>query len=132
VRRIVGETLIAAYINDYLITGQLLQIVKPNDPHLSKILLGIINSKLIAYFFIKKYNKQDLVFPEIRIYELSSLPIKIPANKSDLEKLVDQILTVKKSHPNADTTILEQQIDQLVYELYGLTEAEIKIVEGKI
>ncbi|WRH66908.1 MAG: hypothetical protein RSE13_26075 [Planktothrix sp. GU0601_MAG3] len=48
-----------------------------------------------------------------------------------LEKLVDQIITAKKSNPNADTTILEQQIDQLVYELYGLTEAEIKIVEGK-
>ncbi|MFM6205596.1 hypothetical protein, partial [Planktothrix sp.] len=70
------------------------------------------------------------VFPEIRIYELSSLPIKIPPNKSDFEKLVDQILTAKKSNPNADTTILEQQIDQLVYELYGLTEEEIKIVEG--
>lgn len=130
VRRIVGKTLIAAYINDDLITGQLLQIVKPKDPNLSKIVLGIINSKLIAYFFRKKYNKQDLVFPEIRIYELSSLPIKIPANKSDLEKLVDQILTAKKLNPNTDTKILEQQIDQLVYELYGLTEEEITMVEG--
>jgi len=36
---------------------------------------------------------------------------------------------VKKSIPAADTSSLEKEIDQLVYELYGLTEEEIKIVE---
>ncbi len=130
VRRIVGETLIATYLDEDLITGQLLQIVKPENPNLSKILLGIINSKLIAYYFRKKYNKQDIVFPEIRIYELFSLPIKIPENQSIFFKYIDKIIVAKKLYPNADTTTLEQQIDQLVYQLYGLTEAEIKIVEG--
>ncbi len=33
--------------------------------------------------------------------------------------------------PQADTSKLEAEIDQLVYQLYGLTEEEIKIVEGK-
>lgn len=33
--------------------------------------------------------------------------------------------------PNADTSALEKQIDQMVYELYGLTDDEIAIVEGK-
>jgi hypothetical protein len=47
-------------------------------------------------------------------------------------KLVDQILSTKKSNPTADTCALENEIDQLVYELYGLTEEEIKIVEGVI
>jgi adenine-specific DNA-methyltransferase len=31
----------------------------------------------------------------------------------------------------ADTTAWEREIDALVYALYGLTEEEIKIVEGK-
>ena len=31
--------------------------------------------------------------------------------------------------PQADTTALEREIDRLVYDLYGLTEDEIKIVE---
>lgn len=35
----------------------------------------------------------------------------------------------KKSNPQADTTDLEREIDRLVYDLYGLTEDEIKIVE---
>jgi len=33
------------------------------------------------------------------------------------------------TNPQAGTTALEAKIDQLVYELYGLTEEEIKIVE---
>ena len=44
--------------------------------------------------------------------------------------LVDQILSAKKQNPEADTSHLEKQIDQLVYKLYNLTEEEIKIIES--
>jgi hypothetical protein len=37
----------------------------------------------------------------------------------------------KKGDPNADTSALEKQIDEMVYALYGLTPDEIAIVEGK-
>jgi hypothetical protein len=30
-----------------------------------------------------------------------------------------------------DTSALEREIDRIVYDLYGLTEGEIAIVEGK-
>lgn len=43
--------------------------------------------------------------------------------------LVDQILAAKKANPQADTTDLEKQIDQLVYILYNLTPAEIETIE---
>lgn len=36
------------------------------------------------------------------------------------------------SSETTDTTEWEKQIDQKVYELYGLTEDEIKVVEGKV
>ncbi len=42
------------------------------------------------------------------------------------------ILTVKKANPQADTSKLEKEIDVLVYELYGLTEEEIQIVEESV
>ena len=35
----------------------------------------------------------------------------------------------KKYNPSADTSALESEIDRLVYQLYGLTDEEIKIVE---
>lgn len=51
---------------------------------------------------------------------------KIKTNRT----LVDHIFAVKKANPLADTTAEENEIDRLVYRLYGLTEDEIAIVEG--
>lgn len=39
-------------------------------------------------------------------------------------------MEIMRAHPGMDTTALEREIDRLVYELYGLTGEEIKIVEG--
>src|SRR5207245_1022966 len=115
----------------------------------SKFLLAVLNSSLLAYYFKKKYNRQDKTFPEIRIYELASLPIRsldpsVPPDKTRHDKivsLVEQMLSAKKQLAAAQSDKdkdfytnrcdgLDRQIDALVYELYGLTEDEIKIVEG--
>lgn len=45
--------------------------------------------------------------------------------------LVDMVMATKKKDSNADTSALESEIDQLVYKLYGLTDDEIAIVEGR-
>lgn len=147
VRRIVGETLIATYINKELVTGQLLQIVKPFESADTKFLLGIINSNLLAFYFRKKYNRQDKTFPEIRIYELASLPIKKvdKANqplKIEIEKLVSQLLKLNQEKTEAKLATqvsqlqgrigyCEDRINEIVYQLYDLTDEEIKIVQGR-
>jgi hypothetical protein len=92
-----------------------------------KQLLGILNSKLINYFFLLNYNNKDIYG-----YQLQSIPIAQSKNDNRLSTLVDKILEIKKQDPNADTTALESQIDQLVYELYELTEEEIAIVENSV
>ena len=51
--------------------------------------------------------------------------------KRKIERLVIDIQGMKKIDPKADASALEAQIDALVYELYGLTEEEIAIVEGR-
>ncbi len=43
----------------------------------------------------------------------------------------ERMLAAKRANPQADTSPLEREIDELVYQLYGLTEEEIEIVEGK-
>jgi type II restriction/modification system DNA methylase subunit YeeA len=59
------------------------------------------------------------------------LPLIIPSSEKQqvVITLVNQILDQKSANPNADTSALENQIDQLVYQLYDLTEEEIKIIE---
>jgi len=43
----------------------------------------------------------------------------------------NKTMTAKSVDLQADTSALEGEIDQLVYQLYGLSEDEVKIVEGK-
>lgn len=93
----------------------------------SKLLLALINSRLVNHYF-KFYNQTN----HVPIGEIKQVPVPdLSAVKSEpLVKLVDQILAAKRKNPSADTSALEREIDQQVYALYGLTPEEIKIVEG--
>ena len=44
---------------------------------------------------------------------------------------VNEILNIKNKNSNADISEIEGEIDKIVYELYDLSEEEIKIIEGK-
>jgi type II restriction/modification system DNA methylase subunit YeeA len=89
-------------------------------------------------------------FPRLSVADLKQLPIRTidfsnPKEKSQhdsIVKLVEQMLDAKRKLAAAKTdaevnrhellcSSLDRQIDEAVYELYGLTEEEIKIVEGK-
>jgi len=92
-----------------------------------KYLLTILNSHLINIWY--KNFDTDI---EIKLASVRQIPIpKISKEKQQIFiALADKILTAKKSDPKADTSALETECDRLIYQLYGLTEAEIKIVEG--
>ncbi len=59
------------------------------------------------------------------------IPNISPAEQKPFELLVNKIIDAKRINPQADTFIMEREIDQLVYKLYDLTPEEIKIVEGE-
>jgi hypothetical protein len=92
-----------------------------------RFVLGLMNSALFDFLF-RHINSNT----QVSAGELNSLPFPKPNQKSEEEviKLVDRILAAKKANPAADTSTLEAEIDQLVYQLYGLTAEEIAIVEG--
>jgi hypothetical protein len=98
-----------------------------------KFLLAILNSSLIDYFMHKIASTKQGGFYEYKPVYLYQLPIAKASIelKHIVESKVSQILEAKKADPKADTSVLEKEIDQLVYGLYGLTEEEISIVEGE-
>jgi adenine-specific DNA-methyltransferase len=108
-------------------------ITQNNDNNLSlKYLLALLNSKLLDYYHYLLNPEKGEALAEIKKENVAKLPIKVITDQQQKPfiKLVDQILKIKQSDPNADTSQLEREIDLLVYELYGLTEEEIKIVEA--
>jgi len=97
-----------------------------------KYLTGLLNSKLIEFWLRHKGKMQGSNF-QLDKEPLLNIPI-IKANieiENKISEIVSKIISEKHSIPTADITALETEIDQLVYELYGLTEEEIKIVEGE-
>lgn len=96
-------------------------------------LLAIANSKLL-WWFLKTTG--DTLQGDARTFKTNYLnPYPLPKivldnDENKISEKVKQVLELKKQDASADTTALENQIDQLVYKLYGLTEEEIKIVEN--
>jgi hypothetical protein len=110
--------------------------------------LGLLNSKLLGFLWVERFYDQRGTFPKIKGTYLKLLPIgRLATNPADVEKhdrmvsLVDKMLSLvpkrrTEANPQAAAQLdaqiaaTDRQIDRLVYDLYGLTEEEIALVEG--
>jgi len=97
-----------------------------------KFLVAVLNSKLCnkeLFRLSPKTGTGDLI---ISVQALNPLRVPIPNEKQDQEicELLDKIIEIKKQIPLAYSTDLENQIVQLVYQLYELTEEDIAIIEN--
>jgi adenine-specific DNA-methyltransferase len=95
-------------------------------------LLSILNSNLMKFIFSKIGVMTAGGAYTLKKSTIEEFPIKIISEEQQQPfiALVDQILVKKASNPEADTSQEETEIDRLVYELYGLTEEEIAVVEA--
>jgi hypothetical protein len=150
-RRLVNrrQRLMATLVWDTFITNKNLYSILCEDKVSDiRVILGILNSRLISYLYINQVTqatKDD--FPQVTIKDLLTLPFPLiendKARHDRMVALVDQMLELHKQLASARTDhektaiqrqidATDRQIDQLVYELYGLTEEEIKIMEETI
>lgn len=128
-----------------LLTTRSIYNTKITDKNYSpELLLGIINSTLFKFYFKQFISPETNIFPKIRIAQLKELPIpkSVPKIvKKEIESQVEKLLKFNSDKRNqtltSNSNILdgridycEQRINQLVYQLYELTEEEIKIVEA--
>jgi hypothetical protein len=106
--------------------------------------LGILNSKLLRALWIGRFYDQRQTFPKIKGTYSKQLPIAFDstdkARHKRLAGLVGKVLALtpklrrttsgseRAALQNAVTTT-DAEIDRVVYELYGLTEAAIRTVE---
>ncbi|WP_000617667.1 DUF7149 domain-containing protein [Helicobacter pylori] len=100
------------------------------------LILGVLNSKLMTYFYKKKFFPTHMQGGAFGFDTISVETLPIPQitekNQELARKITDgaeRILKVKEKDPKANTLDLEKEIDALVYQLYNLTDEEIKIIE---
>jgi len=95
-----------------------------------KYLVGLLNSRLIEFWLKNKGKMQGNNF-QLDKEPLLNIPIIKPnaTIETKISAKVNAILHLKQKNSQADTQILETEIDAMVYDLYGLTDEEIAIVE---
>jgi len=128
------------YTNEYAINDNNSMIIKVKNCEIGlKYIQGLLNSRLISFWFIHSFGKlQRKTFPQFKVKELRTFPIKTTSlsYQKQIINFANKIITIMRdedyvSNTNKQSKVYhyEKQIDQLVYKLYGLTEQEIEIVE---
>jgi len=119
-----------------------------NDSFTYYYLLGVLNSRLISWWYRRLIPEKGRAFAEVKVVNLKKLPVRTidfsnPADKANHDRMVQLVDTILKLHKDLRTAKtdheksliqrqieqIDKQIDQLVYELYGLTDKETRIVE---
>ena len=95
-----------------------------------KFLLGVMNSTFAKGFLQANRRANPRPYPD----DWKTLPI--PDVSAELQapiiELVDRILKAKAADPDAYTDDFEREIDELVYDMYGLTEEESTAIERSL
>ena len=144
-----GDSIIATYDGTAMYPEQSLYFLYNKRTDIDfRFLLGVLNSKLLTFYYraksltnkesiaqVKKVDLDQLPMPAIQISNLND-----KAKHNRMLAFVESLLTLHRQLVAAKTphekdniqrqiNATDKQIDKLVYELYGLTEEEIRIVE---
>ena len=97
-------------------------------------LLGYLNSKIASYLFAQIGSTSGVGTTRWQAFTMERLlvPRATSDKQSQIVRFVDQILSERRENPYADTSLIEQAIDRLVYRLYGLTDEEAAVIEDKL
>jgi len=145
-RQIPSKKLVVTIINEDFCIDQTVFIAKPknNDVKL-EYLLGIVASSLMSYYFKFRNEELDEVFPKVKLENFKELPIKISEKQSEIVSLVEKMLTLnqslvklkdkqtdEKDRLEKEFAEIDLKIDRLVYDVYGLTEEERRLVDEAV
>ena len=97
-----------------------------------RVVLAILNSKLINYFFQSFKQEEGRAFAQVKTVDIKNLPLAVPSAQiqKELSELADKIINTKQQDNSISTVELEDQIDRLVYDLYGLSEEDVAIISN--
>jgi type I restriction-modification system DNA methylase subunit len=143
-----GDSLIAALDGGQRLCLNNMHVLVPRGDYPDiKYVLGVINSRLMNWYYHTLNPEMGEVFAEVKKTNVDKLPILVPDSSSRsqvnshnriaqlTEKMMGIVEQAQSARTDKERTVLERQteatdrqIDKLVYELYGLTEEEIAIV----
>ena len=118
--------LIMTIVPEGMYLGHSCKYIMPNNKLPLECILGILNSKLAnAYFRCFSTNSN------VNCYEIENIPFPVIPDHQivSIKEKVMSILSEKTKDSTRNTLKTENEIDRIVYEVYGLTNAEVKIID---
>lgn len=147
-----NKRIVSTYYEDELYYSRDVIPIKVDDKSKAFLILGILNSNLVTWYHHKRNPKsQKALFPKILVSDLKKIPLPNKINwenlnnvsENEIVDLVNKMLELNIQLNDIKTPkekrLLEKQIEvsdkkinQLVYELYDLTDEEIEIIENSL
>ena len=143
-RKILGTRVVASIEKEDSVADQQVYISKCTHKHYSaSYFLGLLTSKLLAFLIRLRFDETNQAFPQIKVTQLGQLPIPPIDFSIKSEKMVSLVSHMLNLHQRLESTqtsherntlqrqieATDREIDLLVYDLYGLDEEEIRIIE---
>lgn len=118
------------YTEDEYYGSRALNFIKTERVNL-KYLVGILNSK-ISYFWLKNRGKQLGDLMQVDKGPLLEIPLFVGSKdqQDQVVRMVDQIIDIKKQNPESDTKELESKVDNLVMDIYSLSDKEKEVIKN--
>jgi adenine-specific DNA-methyltransferase len=130
VREITNPSIYAAYTDVELYNDPAIIIIKAGRNMSIKALLAILNSKLATFYHFNSSPKASKgAFPKILVEDIKYFPL--PNVSIDIQKQLDNLanIIINEVKLNKLPTAHENQVNSIVYNLYGLNKDEINTIE---
>jgi len=131
IRQLSQDNLICASYDENSVTSQSFYNLKINRSSIPEFnntyILGLLNSNLLSYYFIKSFGSYKQFFPRILIEKLKKLPLKMPITSNErllAQKLTGNVNEILKSMMSTKNSMsnLQRMSDLLVFELYEICD----------
>lgn len=101
-----------------------------------KVLLGILWSSLLRYYFFMTSSTWPIWHYQIYLEEILSIPVVFPDDKKLINRIINIVDKLRNYNLKAlgseiEIRKLERELDEAIFELYMLTEAECDLVRDR-
>ncbi len=125
-----GSSLTVLFLDEKLFNTRSLYSIKIKDNrYRTKYICGLLNSKLMQFYYESKFKNDTDLFPKIRIAQVKQLPVKRSDFESQITEIATKIISLKTKNLLSNFDDLQNELDYYVYKTFQLTDDEILFID---